>query len=52
MKVFLIVIALWRADQTTPSMVQSMPTMESCEAVAKAIIEMSPQNKVKCVVTP
>jgi len=52
MKVFLVVIALWRSEQTSPSMVQAMPSMESCRIVAEEILRMSPQNQVKCVVVP
>jgi hypothetical protein len=51
-KVFLVVIALWRSEQTSPSMVQAMPSMESCQIVAAEILKMSPQNQVRCVVVP
>jgi hypothetical protein len=51
-KVFLVVIALWRSEQTSPSMVTAMPSMESCQVVAAEILKMSPQNQVRCVVVP
>lgn len=45
MKVFLVVMAIWdmayRGIQITPVLVQEMPSMEACEAVAKAFADLS-----------
>jgi hypothetical protein len=45
MKVFLVVVALWsmayRSEQATPLLVQPMPSMEACQAVGRAILEMT-----------
>ena len=54
MKVFLLVMAVWSIDRNgekiTPTMIQEMPGMTACEAVAKAIDEMSPGgNKTRCI---
>lgn len=60
--VFLVVMAVWgmayKGSQITPSMVQEMPDKASCEAVAKAILEMSGggwdtyNDRIRCVVVP
>ena len=55
MKVFLVVIAVWDmayiGEQRTPLLVQEMPSMEACQAVGKAIVEMA-RSKVQCVSIP
>ena len=62
MKVFLIVMSVWgmayKGSQITPAMVQQMPDMASCQAVAKAMLEMSSggwdtyNDRIRCVETP
>jgi hypothetical protein len=54
MKVFLLVMAtlgpLYVGDQITPTTIQEMPSMSSCEAVAKAAREASNNRVVvRCV---
>ena len=55
MKVFLLVMAVWSIDRSgekiTPTMIKEMPDMAACEAVAKAIVEMSSEttNRTRCI---
>lgn len=58
MKVFLVVIAVWdmayKGIQLTPSLVQEMPSIEACKAVAQIIIDQTSvkgygSSKATCV---
>ncbi len=60
MKIFLVVMAVWdmayRGQNVTPALVQEMPSMAACEAVAATMREMSYDQakwatRVKCVRT-
>lgn len=56
MKIFLITLGFmmnaYRSDWHSFPAVTEMPSMAACQAVAKAISEMEPKSKVRCVAVP
>lgn len=53
MKVFLLLWQWWgkayRPDNHTPAFILEVPSLDACQAIGAAIVEMAPGSRFRCI---